>query len=381
MTRAVSLALDASDGATRAGTMTTPHGSVPTPAFMPVGTRGTVRAVGSDDLVAAGADIVLANTYHLMQRPGDELIARRGGLHGFMAWDGPILTDSGGYQVFSLNPKVDEDGVTFKSTYDGSKVRLTPEIAVDVQQNLGPDIAMVLDELVGLPADRAVVERAMQRSLRWAARAIAHHRREDQGLFGIVQGGVDPELRARSARETAALGFAGFGIGGLSVGESAPQRVVALDAALPHLPPDGVRYVMGLGDTEGVLDAVERGCDLFDCVWPTRLARHGKVLSRLGDYSIRRSEFAEDDGPIDPDCSCLTCQTYTRAYLRHLRVTEELLGHRLLSVHNLTYTLGVLAGARDAIVAGRFAQYRKTVSHERTQEHRRGGATMTPSRT
>jgi len=348
---------------------------------MPVGTRAAVRAVGVDDLQAAGARMVLANTYHLMQRPGADLIDRRGGLHGFMGWSGPILTDSGGYQVFSLGPKVDEDGVTFKSTYDGSVVRLTPERAVEVQQELGPDIAMVLDELVGLPAPRDTVEAAMERSLRWAERALAHHTRPDQALFGIVQGGADSELRARSARETAALGFSGFGIGGLSVGETAEDRNAAIDAAVPELPADRIRYVMGLGDPEGVLDAVERGCDLFDCVWPTRLARHGKVLSRLGDYAIRRVEFAHDDRPIDPECACLTCRSHTRAYLRHLRVTEELLGHRLLSIHNLTYTFDVLSGARRAIADGRFTDYRQTVTAARKLEHRRGDATIAEPRT
>ncbi|MDX1690163.1 MAG: tRNA guanosine(34) transglycosylase Tgt [Acidimicrobiia bacterium] len=378
---AVSFVAEATDGAARTGILSTPHGDVPTPAFMPVGTRATVRAVGVDDLRAVGASMVLANTYHLMQRPGADLVERRGGLHDFMAWEGPILTDSGGYQVFSLEPDVDEDGVTFKSTYDGSTVRLTPEGAVDVQQALGPDVAMVLDELVGLPAPREVVEAAMERSLRWAERAAAHHSRPDQALFGIVQGGVDPELRARSARGTAALGFPGFGIGGLSVGESADDRNAAIEATVAELPGDRVRYVMGLGDTEGVLDAVERGCDLFDCVWPTRLARHGKVLSRLGDYSIRRAEFAEDDRPIDPECGCFTCRTHSRAYLRHLRATDELLIHRLLSIHNLAYTLDVLAGARAAIAAGRLGAHRDEVTSARTTEHRRGSATIAPPRT
>lgn len=269
-----------------------------------------------------------------------------------------MLTDSGGYQVFSLEPDIDEEGVTFASTYDGSKVRLTPEVAVAVQEELGADVAMVLDHLVGLPASPAVVRDAMERTLRWSERALAVHARPDQALFGVVQGGVDPELRAESARRTAALGFAGFGIGGLSVGESAAERAEALDATLPELPATAVRYVMGLGDTEGVLDAIERGCDLFDCVWPTRLARHGKVLSRLGDYSIRRAEFRADPEPIDPDCGCFTCTTHSKGYLRHLKVTDELLGHRLLSIHNLAFTLGVLADAATAIATGRFVEFR-----------------------
>lgn len=372
MSEAVSFRVEHRDGAARAGMLLTPHGSVPTPAFMPVGTRGTVRALDARDLAEAGAAICLANTYHLMLRPGAEAVARLGGLHRFMAWDGPLLTDSGGYQVLSLDPRVDEDGIAFRSAYDGASVRLTPEGAVSVQQQLGPDIAMSLDVPVALPARRDKVFRAMERTLRWAARSLAAHNRADQALFGIVQGGTDPELRAESAARTAALGFPGFGIGGLAVGEGAAEREAALAAAVAGLPDERVRYFMGLGDTEGVLAAVARGCDLFDCVWPTRLARHGKVLSRLGDYSIRRAALAQDDEPIDPSCPCLACRRYSRAYLRHLRVTGELLGHRLLSIHNLTYTLGVLVGARRAIAEGRFAAFRDEVSSARGARHLEG---------
>lgn len=359
MSEAVSFRVEHHDGAARAGVMLTPHGAVPTPAFMPVGTRGTVRALDGRDLTEVGTAMVLANTYHLMLRPGAETVAALGGLHRFMAWEGPILTDSGGYQVLSLEPRVDEDGVAFRSAYDGAAVRLTPEGAVAVQERLGPDVAMMLDVPVALPAPRDRTRRAMERTLRWAERARAVHRRSDQALFGIVQGGTDPELRAESAAATAALGFPGFGIGGLAVGEAAEERHAALEAAVGALPPDSVRYLMGLGDTEGVLTAVAQGCDLFDCVWPTRLARHGKVLSRHGDYAVRRAEFAGEAGPIDPDCPCLTCRRYSLGYLRHLRVTGELLGHRLLSIHNLTYTLGLLAGARRAVAAGEFAAYRE----------------------
>jgi len=362
---AVRFVPEARDGGARTGVLVTPHGEVSTPSFMPVGTRATVRNVGVDDLAAVGAEMVLSNTYHLMLRPGADVVARLGGLHGFSGWDGPMLTDSGGYQVFSLEPDLDEDGVTFSSTYDGSRVRLTPEDAVSVQERLGADVAMVLDHLVGLPAEPDVVRDAMERTLRWSQRAMAAHTRDDQALFGIVQGGSDPSLRAESAARTAELGFAGYGIGGLSVGESRAQRAAALDAAIPELPEQAVRYVMGLGDTEGVLDAVERGSDLFDCVWPTRLARHGKVLSRLGDYSIRRTEYAEDSGPIDPECSCFTCRTHGRGYLRHLRVTDELLGQRLLSIHNLHYTLGLLRQARAAIAEGRFGEFRAALSRSR----------------
>jgi queuine tRNA-ribosyltransferase len=318
-----------------------------------------------DDLAAVGAQMVLANTYHLMLRPGDDVVESLGGLHQFSGWESPMLTDSGGYQVFSLDPQIDEEGVTFSSTYDGSVVRLTPEDAVAVQERLGADVAMVLDHLVGLPARPEVVRDAMERTLRWSERALAAHSREDQALFGIVQGGTDLDLRAESAARTAAIGFSGFGIGGLSVGELDIERAAALDAVLPELPVSAVRYVMGLGDTEGILDAVERGCDLFDCVWPTRLARHGKVLSRLGDYSIRRAEFKTDSDPIDPDCGCFTCRTHSKGYLRHLRITDELLGHRLLSIHNLAYTLGLLADARAAIASGRFSTYRDELMRSR----------------
>ncbi len=356
----------ATDGVARAGTLSTPHGEVATPGFMPVGTRASVRSIDSADLAAVGTQMVLANTYHLMLRPGSEIVARLGGLHEFMAWNGPILTDSGGYQVFSLGPKIDEEGAAFRSTYDGSLVRLTPEDSVRVQEELGPDIAMVLDELIGLPSPRPAVEAAMERSLRWAERALAAHSRRDQALFGIVQGGSDEELRGRSARATAALGFPGFGIGGLSVGEPPELRNRALASAIAELPASKVRYVMGLGDVDGVLDAIERGADLFDCVWPTRLARHGKVLTIDGDFNIRRAENADDPGPIHPECGCSTCSSYSRAYLRHLVVTGELSAHRLLTIHNLHFTLDVLRKAGAAIVAGTFAEFRRSVAGRRT---------------
>jgi queuine tRNA-ribosyltransferase len=357
--------LEWSDGPARAGTLSLTRGQVQTPTFMPVGTRASVRALDSADIENVGAQMVLANTYHLMLRPGADLVKTMGGLPRFMAWDKPMLTDSGGYQIFSLKPRVTEEGVDFKSTYDGSKVMLTPEGAVRVQEDLGADVAMVLDELIGLPAHPAAVKQAMERTLRWAERAVVAHGREDQALFGIIQGGVDPELRAISAQATAELGFAGFGIGGLSVGESAEDRNIALDATMPELPTDKVRYVMGLGDTEGVLDAVARGADLFDCVWPTRLARHGKVITRSGDYHIRTQVFSEDDAPLDAECPCLTCSRYSRAYLRHLVRSKELAAYRLLSIHNLTHTLGILSEARVAIKKGRFEDFRDEVVSKR----------------
>ena len=260
----VSWTAGSSDGSARAGTLQTPHGSVATPAFMPVGTRGTVKTVDAEDLERAGADMLLANTYHLMLRPGSETVAALGELHGFMSWKGPILTDSGGYQVFSLEPEVSEEGVAFRSTYDGSRVELTPEQAVAIQEELGSDVAMILDVLIGLPATREDTAAAMKRTLRWAQRAIAAKTRNDRALWGIIQGGSDLDLRAESAAATAALGFPGFGIGGLSVGEPPDARNRAVEAVVPELPPEAPRYVMGLGDTEGILDGVSRGVDLFD---------------------------------------------------------------------------------------------------------------------
>ena len=285
------------DGQARRGRLRTPHGAIDTPAFMPVATRASVRTLDSSDLRAVGSQMVLANTYHLMLRPGDDRIAHLGGLHRFMGWDGPILTDSGGYQVFSLEASVTEEGCGFRSVYDGSRLFLTPEEAVRVQERLGPDIAMVLDVCIGLPAPRSEVVEAMERTLRWAERSLAVHSRSDQALFGIVQGGADPDLRLESARRTAGLGMHGYGIGGLSVGEDLGRRNESVEAAVAGLPEGAPRYFMGLGDPEGMLDAVARGIDLFDCVWPTRLARHGKAITLRGDYNIRLARFADDEAP------------------------------------------------------------------------------------
>jgi queuine tRNA-ribosyltransferase len=324
---------------------------------MPVGTRAAVKAVDTDDLHSVGAGIILANTYHLMLRPGSALIAAMGGLHQFMGWDGPILTDSGGFQIFSLEPDISEQEATFSSLYDGATVNLSPEDAVRIQEDLGADIAMVLDVCVGLPAPREEVETQMRRTLRWAERCLASHTRSDQALFGIVQGGIDTDLRAESAHATAALGFDGVAIGGLSVGETAAERNRALEAAISELPEGKPRYVMGLGDTDGLLDAIARGADMFDCVIPTRLARHGRALSRTGDFNVNRTEYATEAEPIDPECRCLTCSRYSRSYLRHLVRMNELSSHRLLTIHNLTYTLDLVAGARSAIAAGNLHVY------------------------
>ena len=365
MSGPVTYRTEAMDGKARIGVLATPHGEVATPNFMPVGTRAVVRALDSTDLAAVGSQIVLANTYHLMLRPGAAAVAELGGLARFMGWNGPTLTDSGGYQAFSLEPQIDEEGVAFRSTYDGSPVKLTPEEAVRIQEELGADVAMVLDVCIALPAPRPEVEAAMERTRRWAERALAVHRRSDQALFGIVQGGTDDELRGQSAAATAALGFPGFGIGGLSVGESAEDRNRAIEIVVAELPTDKPRYTMGLGDSEGVLDAVARGIDLFDCVWPTRLARHGRVLTADGDFNLKRSEHRLADQPLQDDCPCQTCSRYSRAYLRHLFTTRELTVHRLLSMHNLTYTMRLMENTRLAIAAGRFSTF-----HEETVARR-----------
>jgi len=361
----VTWTLESRDGQARSGWLDTPHGRIATPAFMPVGTRAAVKAVDTLDLTEVGAEIVLANTYHLMLRPGSARIAALGGLHRFMAWDGPILTDSGGFQIFSLEPVIEESGARFRSVYDGSSVELTPEDAVRIQEELGPDIAMALDVCVGLPAPAELVEAELERTLRWADRCLRAHTKPDQALFGIVQGGVDPDLRAKSAAQTAALGFPGFGIGGLSVGEGREDRHLALEASFAELPEDKPRYVMGLGDTDGLLEAIARGADMFDCVLPTRLARHGKVLTRNGDFSLRNAETDADDRPIDGTCLCHTCRTYSRAYLRHLVRVKELSAHRLLTIHNLRYTLDLVAAARLAIESGGFTEFVAGVAETR----------------
>ncbi len=363
---AVSWTEEAREGPARRGWLDTPHGRVRTPAFMSVGTRAAVKAIDVDDLQRVGAEIVLANTYHLMLRPGTDVIGRMGGLHGFMSWPGPILTDSGGFQIFSLDPRIDEDGATFRSVYDGSTMHLTPEAAVRAQEELGADIAMVLDVCVGLPARRELVVAEMERTLRWAERCRGAHTRRDQGLFGIVQGGVDADLRAESAARTADLGFPGFGIGGLSVGESPEERERALSAAIAQLPQGKPRYVMGLGDTDGLLEAIRLGADMFDCVLPTRLGRHGKALTRAGDLNLKNAAFEADERPIDSECPCHTCAHHSRAYLRHLVRMKELSGHRLLTIHNLTYTLGLVRDAGEAIALGQLDTFIREVRDRRT---------------
>ena len=361
----LSVEVEATAGAARATTITTARGTVTTPCFMPVGTRGVVRAVETADLEALGAQIVLGNTYHLLFRPGPDIVEQLGGIHGFSDWGGHVLTDSGGYQVFSLSPKVDDDGVTFRSTYDGDEYRLTPEGAVDVQLALGADIQMVLDECAPLPSPPDVIRTALDRTAAWAGRARrAFLEREVPGRyqFGIVQGGVDVAMRAESAERTVAVGFDGYGIGGLSVGETRDEMLPALDAAIARLPADRPRYLMGLGDPVGIVESIARGVDLFDCVLPTRLARHGTLLTSQGRLNIKNRRFATEAGPLDPDCPCRVCARYSRAYLRHLFNVHEPTGPRLATLHNLAWILALTDRARSGILDGTLDALRSEVA-------------------
>ena len=353
--------VEATSGAARAATVTLPRGTFQTPVFMPVGTRATVRALTVDQLEMLGAQIILGNTYHLMLRPGAELISDMGGLHRFEDWRGRMLTDSGGFQVFSLAPKVDDDGVTFKSVYDGSSHRFTPETAVRVQELIGADIAMVLDVCPPLPSPTAVIRKAMDRTSAWAAIQRSIHRRDDQVQFGIVQGGTDLDLRREHAARITEVGFDGYGIGGLSVGESKADMFPAIAATTGVLPADRPRYLMGVGDPLSLVEGVARGIDMFDCVLPTRLARHGTVLTSTGKLQIRNATFARDDRPLDQACSCPTCARHTRAYLRHLQQLGEQTAATLLTIHNLAYLLGLMAAMRTAIVNGSFERLRADI--------------------
>ncbi len=358
---AVEFATEATDGAARAGTATTANGSYTTPLFMPVGTRGAIKYLSAIDYEALGAQIVLGNTYHLMLRPGADTIAALGGLGRFAGWGGLTLTDSGGFQVFSLEPDVDDDGVTFRSTYDGSTHRFTPESAVETQQLLGADIQMVLDVCPPLPSPPDVVRLAVERTAMWADRARRHHTRPDQALFGIVQGGIGVTMRAESARRTVELGFDGYGIGGLSVGETREEMLPALAAAIEHLPPDRPRYLMGVGDPASLIEAVHLGVDQFDCVMQTRLGRHGTALTSLGRLNVKRNEFARSDEPLDATCGCMVCARHTRGYIRHLFKVGEPTAARLVSLHNVAWTIGLLDRMRSSILDGTFASLRADV--------------------
>jgi queuine tRNA-ribosyltransferase len=351
----------ATDGAARAGRLETAHGEVPTPAFMPVGTKGSVKSLHPDEVREVGARILLGNTYHLHFRPGDELIAELGGLHAFMGWDGPILTDSGGFQVFSLRDTllaVDDEGVTFRSVYDGSPARFTPESVARIQANLGSDVAMCLDVCPPAGVSRAELEEAVRRTAVWARRQRTAERGSGQLVFGIAQGASDPELRRRSISEITELDFDGYALGGLSVGEPRELTLDATGWAAPLLPAEKPRYFMGIGDAEGILEVVERGIDMFDCVLPTRTARTGSALTWEGRLNLKNARFARDDRPLDEDCGCPACRRFSRAYIRHLVNQQELLGLRLLTLHNLRFVLDVTAGARAAIENGELASFK-----------------------
>jgi queuine tRNA-ribosyltransferase len=355
------LTVTATDGPARAGILRTAHGEVPTPAFMPVGTKATVKTVDPDELRSLGATIVLGNTYHLHFRPGADVIAELGGLHRFMAWERPILTDSGGFQVFSLRDtiaEVDDDGVTFRSVYDGALERFTPESVAGIQAKLGADVAMCLDICPPADTSRAELAEVVRRTTAWAARQRAAPRAEGQMLFGIAQGASDPELRRRSIAELGELDFDGYALGGLSVGEDRGIMFETTAWGAELLPAEKPRYFMGIGDPEGILEVIERGVDMFDCVLPTRTARTGSALTWEGRLNLRNARFARDPAPLDSDCPCPACTRFSRAYIRHLVNQEELLGLRLLSLHNLRFVLDLTANARAAIEAGRLAAYK-----------------------
>lgn len=342
--------VDKNTGA-RAGSFYTPHGVIKTPIFMPVGTQATVKAVTTDWLRDIGAQIILANTYHLNLRPGSEIVREAGGLHKFMNWQGPILTDSGGFQVFSLRGmrKISEEGVSFQSHLDGSKIFMSPESSIKIQENLGADIIMAFDECAPARSSRDYIVPSMERTLRWLERSKAAKTREDQALFGIVQGGLFEDLRIYSAKKTAEIDLLGYAIGGLSVGETRPEMLAILEATLPHMPEDKPRYLMGVGTPQDFVEGVLRGVDMMDCVHPTRIARHGLAMTSKGMVSIKRAEYSRDFTSLDPDCDCMTCQNYSKAYLRHLYKSGEILSSMLLSVHNLNFLLKLSNELREAI--------------------------------
>jgi queuine tRNA-ribosyltransferase len=347
------------DGSARRGHLIFDRGTVDTPVFMPVGTYGTVKAMTPEELSDLGTQIILGNTFHLMLRPGTDIIKKHGGLHGLMHWQGPILTDSGGFQVFSLAKMrhINEDGVQFNSPVDGSRVFLSPEVSMQVQRDLGSDIVMIFDECTPYPADPETVRASMELSLRWAARSKTAHQGNPNALFGIMQGGTYAELRHESAAGLISIGFDGYAIGGLSVGEPADERNTILDVCLSELPIDKPRYLMGVGKPEDLIEGVRRGVDMFDCVIPTRNARTGFLYTHSGIVRIRNSTYADDTRPVDPQCDCYTCRHYSRAYLRHLDKCGEILGARLNTIHNLYYFQDLMRQIRAAIESGRFDEF------------------------
>lgn len=364
---AIQFQLTHTDGLARRGTLTFQRGQVQTPAFMPVGTYGTVKAMTPEEVSGLGAEIVLGNTFHLYLRPGTEVIQAHGDLHDFMGWSGPILTDSGGFQVWSLAElrQMDEKGVTFQSPVDGSKILMGPEESMAIQHALGSDIMMAFDECTPYPATHDQARESMALSMRWAVRCIDFHhesgRGDQQALFGIVQGGVYEDLRAESAETLIEMDFDGYAIGGLAVGEPQEERELTLDATAPKLPQNKSRYLMGVGRPEDIVEAVRRGVDMFDCVMPTRNARNGHLFTRHGVLKVRNTRYVSDTKPIDPDCGCYACQNYSRAYIKHLQKCNEILGHRLATTHNLYYYQELMATLRGAIESGEFEQTAKAL--------------------
>jgi queuine tRNA-ribosyltransferase len=346
------------DTGARAGILHTPHGDVPTPVFMPVGTQATVKAMSPEELKAIGARIILSNTYHLYLRPGHQLVREAGGLHRFMNWDGAILTDSGGFQVFSLGAmrRIKEEGVTFRSHIDGSEHTLTPENVMEIQEALGADIIMAFDECAPYPADREYIRNSLARTTRWAERCRKAHNSKDQALFAVVQGGMYPDLRRESAGQLLELDFPGYAVGGLSVGEPAALMYEMLEAAVPLLPRHKPRYLMGVGTADYLVEGVARGIDMFDCVLPTRIARNGTVMTRHGYLTVRNRPYADDFRPLEADCGCYVCRNYTRAYIRHLIKANEILGLRLTTYHNLYLLVNFLARIRESILDGSFPE-------------------------
>lgn len=350
-----------SNSEARAGVIHTPHGDILTPVFMPVGTRATVKAMTTDELKDLGAQIILGNTYHLFLRPGDELIKKAGGLHKFMNWDRPILTDSGGFQVFSLGHinEIKEEGVTFRSHFDGSKQFISPEKSIEIQQNLGSDIMMAFDECVYPEATKEYVANSLEMTLRWLDRCVAAHTNKNQALFGIVQGGLFKDLRKKSAEETIKRDCDGFAVGGLSVGETKEQMIDILRFTTPLLPEDKPRYNMGVGTPDYLFESVEAGIDMADCVLPTRIARNGAAMTSMGQLNLRNAKYKEDFTQLDPECDCYTCKNYTRAYIRHLVNLNEILGARLISYHNLYFLTHMMEKIRESILEDRFLEYKK----------------------
>lgn len=343
----------------RAGILHTPHGDIETPIFMPVGTQATVKTLSPEELEDLGAQIILSNTYHLYLRPGHELVKRAGGLHKFMNWDHPILTDSGGFQVFSLGDfrTITEEGVLFSSHLDGSKHLFTPEKVMEIENALGADIIMAFDECTAHPSTYQESERAVNRTTNWAKRCKDAHKNDKQALFGIIQGNMYKDLRKKSAKEIIELDFPGYGIGGLSVGEPAELMYEVLDYLTPIMPQDKPRYLMGVGAPENIIEGVKRGVDMFDCVLPTRIARNGTVMTSFGRLVVKNAAYKEDFSPLDPECDCYTCKNYTRAYIRHLLKADEILGLRLTSIHNLHFLLNLTKGIRKAILEDKYPEF------------------------